>query len=72
MRLLMRLSIGVVTLVSSAVLVAQTSITPPKNDYTPAEDVKLGKEAAAEVEKQMPLVKDGKVSSCNTFSATSL
>ena len=66
MRLFTRLSIGITTLASSVVLAAQTPITPPKNDYKPADDVKLGKEAAAEVEKEMPMVKDGKVSSAIT------
>ena len=47
--------------VSAAVLSAQTPITPPKNGYTPAEDVQLGREAAAEVERQVPLLSDKQV-----------
>jgi Zn-dependent protease with chaperone function len=31
-----------------------TRISPPKNSYSPADDVKLGTQAAAEVERQMP------------------
>jgi beta-barrel assembly-enhancing protease len=37
---------------------AQTRITPPKNKYTPEQDVKLGREAAAEIRKQYPVVDD--------------
>jgi beta-barrel assembly-enhancing protease len=41
----------------TAMVVAQgTKITPPKNGYKPADDVKLGKEAAAEISKQLPLL----------------
>jgi hypothetical protein len=40
---------------------AQTRITAPSNKYTPAEDVRLGREAAAEVEEQMPMLDDGRV-----------
>ena len=39
----------------------QTRITPDKNRYSPADDVKLGREAAAQVRKEMPLVRDGAV-----------
>ena len=40
---------------------AQTKITPDKNKYTPAQDVQIGREAAAEVRKQLPLLDDGRV-----------
>jgi Zn-dependent protease with chaperone function len=33
-----------------------TKITPPKNGYSPSDDVKLGREAAAQVSKQLPLL----------------
>jgi hypothetical protein len=39
----------------------QTRITVDKNRYTPAQDVQLGREAAAQVRKEMPLVRDGAV-----------
>ena len=39
----------------------QTRITPDKNGYTPAQDVQLGHEAASQVRKEMPLVRDGAV-----------
>lgn len=37
---------------------AQTKITAPKNKYTPEQDVQIGREAAAEVRKQYPVVTD--------------
>ena len=40
---------------------AQTVITPPNNKYTAAEDVQLGREAAAEVEKQLPMLSDAAI-----------
>jgi predicted Zn-dependent protease len=49
--------------VSIAGLGAQTVITAPKNNYSPAEDVELGRQAAAEVEKQLPMLRDDQVSS---------
>jgi Zn-dependent protease with chaperone function len=45
----------------TALLSAQTRVTAPKNKYPVSEDVKLGKEAAAEVRKTMPLLSDEKV-----------
>ena len=41
---------------------AQTKITPPKNKYTPQQDVQLGREAAAEVRKQYPVVTNSALS----------
>ena len=37
---------------------AQTRIVAPKNSYSPADDVKLGREAAAEVGKELPMLND--------------
>jgi predicted Zn-dependent protease len=42
-------------------LLAQTVVKLPKNKYTPEQDVKLGQEAAAEVRKQYPIIKDEKI-----------
>jgi len=42
-------------------LLAQTRVEPSNNDYTPAEDVELGREAAAEVERQLPLLREDDV-----------
>src|SRR4030095_5956083 len=40
---------------------AQTHIVAPKNGYSVADDVKLGQEAAAQVRKEMPLLRDERV-----------
>ena len=40
---------------------AQTPITPPKNKYSPEEDVKIGREAAAEVRRQYPVITDSQI-----------
>ncbi len=40
---------------------AQTRITADPNKYTPAEDVRLGQEAAAEAKKQLPMLNDGRI-----------
>ena len=49
----------VLTLASHAI--AQTKIVAPRNSYSVAEDVKLGREAAAEVRKELPLMNDALV-----------
>src|SRR5688500_1414947 len=40
---------------------AQTTITPDKNSYSVADDVRLGQEAAAEAKKQLPMLNDDRV-----------
>src|SRR5436190_9191365 len=42
---------------------AQTRVVPPKNSYTPAQDVELGRQAAAQAEQQMPIMHDDEVTS---------
>jgi len=61
MKLLSRMAI-VLTLTAST-LAAQTKITPPKNKYTPEQDVQIGREAAQEVRQQYPIITDDQVSS---------
>ena len=39
---------------------AQTTITPPKNSFSPQQDVELGRQAAGEVRQQLPLLNDGR------------
>ena len=56
MKLLSRLVL-VITLTATSVA-AQTKVTPPKNKYTPQQDVQIGREAAAEVRKQYPIIND--------------
>ncbi len=50
----------VLTLVASTVS-AQTKVVPPKNKYTPEQDVQIGREAAAEVRQQYPLINDSQI-----------
>src|SRR5262245_45771128 len=42
-------------------LLAQTVVKLPKNRYTPQQDVELGREAAAEVRQQYPIIKDERI-----------
>ena len=42
-------------------LQAQTAVKLPKNRYTPQQDVELGREAAAEVRKQYPVIDDQQI-----------
>jgi beta-barrel assembly-enhancing protease len=59
MKLLSRL-VMVITLAATTVA-AQTKVTPPKNKYTPQQDVQIGREAAEEVREQYPLISDSQV-----------
>ena len=47
--------------VSIAGLVAQSVVKLPKNRYTPKQDVELGREAAAEVRQQYPVIDDQRI-----------
>jgi peptidase M48-like protein len=57
------LRVAAALVLSSAVVSAQTKVVPPKNSYTPAQDVELGREAAAEARKQLPILRDDGVTS---------
>jgi Zn-dependent protease with chaperone function len=48
----------IVLCASAAGVFAQTVVKLPKNKYTPEQDVKIGREAAAEVRKQYPIIQD--------------
>src|SRR5436190_2133119 len=50
-------------LLSVTLLASQTQITPPDNKYTPAQDVELGLQAAAEARQQLPVMRDDAVTS---------
>jgi hypothetical protein len=50
--------------VLTVALGAQTPVTAPKNKYNPADDVKLGQDAARQVEREMPVLRDSEV---NTY-----
>lgn len=45
-------------LLVSASLTAQTRIEPRRNSFTPGQDVQLGREAAAQVRQQLPMLND--------------
>jgi Zn-dependent protease with chaperone function len=53
----------IAVVLSTALVAAQTRVTPPKNKYTPAQDVELGQQAAAEARQQLPIMRDELVSS---------
>lgn len=59
MKLLSRLVL-VITLTATTV-VAQTKVTPPKNKYTPQQDVQIGREASAEVRREYPIINDDSI-----------
>jgi beta-barrel assembly-enhancing protease len=59
-KVLSALALTVALTVSSA---AQTKIVAPNTKYSPAQDVQLGQEAAAEVRKELPLLNDDRVDS---------
>jgi predicted Zn-dependent protease len=50
--------IAMVSMLSLDAVAQPTNITAPKNRYSPAEDVKLGREAAAQVREQLPILRD--------------
>jgi hypothetical protein len=53
----------VVALACAPMAVAQTQIVPPPNNYTPAQDVEMGRQAASEARKTLPLMRDDHVTS---------
>ena len=59
MKLLSRLVL--VIALTATTVAAQTKVTPPKNKYTPQQDVQIGREAAEEVREQYPLISDSQV-----------
>jgi beta-barrel assembly-enhancing protease len=54
-------ALAVVWSVAATNPLAQTVIKLPKNKYTPKQDVELGREAAAEVRKKYPIIKDERI-----------
>lgn len=51
----------VTSLAGVSLVTGQTRVTAPKNKYTVEQDVQLGREAAAEIEKEMPMLRDSSV-----------
>src|SRR5499427_7019779 len=54
---------AIIVLGASVIAGAQTRIEPPDNNYTSAQDVELGRKAAAEARQQLPIMRDDAVSS---------
>ena len=48
---------------ATAIATAQTRIAPPENKYKVEQDVQLGRDAAREARQQMPLLREGQVTS---------
>ncbi len=56
-----RVAVFVMLLSASASGLAQTVVKLPKNRYTPRQDVELGREAAAEIRKQYPIIENERI-----------
>jgi predicted Zn-dependent protease len=52
------LACAVLLSIGAGIAAAQTVVTPPKNKYTPAQDVQLGREAAAQADKELKILRD--------------
>lgn len=50
------LAVALAAALAPLVLNAQTKITPPKNKYTPEQDVEVGRKAAAEAIREFPVI----------------
>jgi Zn-dependent protease with chaperone function len=55
------LASALVALALTTPAAAQTPITPDRNKYSPADDVKLGRQAADQVRKELPMLNDDRV-----------
>jgi len=51
----------IILILTASSVAAQTKVTPPKNKYTPQQDVQIGQEAAAEVRRQYPLINNDQI-----------
>ncbi len=56
-------SVVAAAVLSVQVGLAQTKVTAPKNKYTVQQDVQLGREAAGQVEQQLPVLRDDNITS---------
>jgi Zn-dependent protease with chaperone function len=61
-RTIHRLAIALAVSAACGELLAQTVIKLPKNNYTPQQDVEIGRKAAAEVRQQYPIIRDESIS----------
>jgi predicted Zn-dependent protease len=58
-----RTAVVAAAMLISTSAIAQTRIAPPPNKYSTAEDVRLGRQAAAEAERQLPILHDAAATS---------
>jgi hypothetical protein len=61
MRLRLLVAILALLVVAGGFPVAQSKITAPRNRYSPEQDVQIGREAAAQVRKEYPVVSDSRL-----------
>ncbi|HXU09660.1 MAG TPA: M48 family metallopeptidase, partial [Blastocatellia bacterium] len=62
----LRAGVSALLLISLAApirVMSQTRVIAPKNPYSPSKDVQLGQQAASEVERKMPMLRDSEVES---------
>jgi beta-barrel assembly-enhancing protease len=50
-----------ILLLASSAALAQTPIKPPRNNFTPQQDVELGAKGAAEIRQQLPIIEDADI-----------
>lgn len=55
------LALGALILAIPFVVSAQTKITPPKNKYTPEQDVEIGLKAAEEARREFPVIDNSQI-----------
>src|SRR5690349_1501633 len=56
--LIVSILVWTIGVLPSAAVAQQTRIVAPKNKYSVQDDIRLGRQAAAEVERQMPILND--------------
>lgn len=56
-----RSAVAALALLASGSVAGQTAITLDRNKYTPAQDVQIGREAADEVRRELPMLDDDRV-----------
>ena len=61
LRMRLPLAATALALCTVVTLAGQTVITPPKNKYKPEQDVQIGREAAAEVRREYPIINDPQI-----------
>jgi beta-barrel assembly-enhancing protease len=54
---------SMLALCTAVTLAGQTVVKPPSNSYKPEQDVELGREAAAQVRKEYPVISDPEITS---------